>query len=90
MAKESEEAISWWQLGFSRGLTEPALLMGVPKKVVIINAVVATLFIVDFGFWPILFVNAGIHIAAVAVCKSDNQFFDCLQSYRAKKNYYGT
>lgn len=90
MAKENEEAISWWELGFSRGLTEPALLMGVPKMIVIGNIIVAIIFIMNFGFWPILFVTAGIHIAAVAVCKSDNQFFDCLQSYRAKKNYYGT
>lgn len=89
MSRE-DEASSWYELGFSRGLTEPALVMGVPKMVLIMNALIAVLFIVDFSFWPILIVTAIIHFAAIYVCKGDTQFFDCLLGYMKKKNYYET
>ena len=83
------DAASWYELGFSRGLVEPSLLLGVPKNVLVLNGIVAVIFILDFGFWPILLITAIIHFTAIYVCKGDNQFFDCLQEYMRKKNYYG-
>ena len=91
MAEENtNDTASWYDLGFSRGLTEPALLLGVPKLAIVLNAALGGIFIMDFGFWPIIFVNLVIHFASIYVCKSDNQFFDCLQMYMRKKNFYET
>ena len=43
MADTSQELAndtqSWFELGFSRGLTEPALIAGVPKAALVINGV---------------------------------------------------
>lgn len=89
-AEVNAEAQSWYDLGFSRGLTEPALIAGVPKTALVMNGVVAFLFIIDFGFWPILIVTAIVHGLSVYVCKGDNQFFDCLHVYLGEKDYYGT
>ena len=94
MADTSQELAndtqSWFELGFSRGLTEPALSAGVPKAALVINGVVAFLFIIDFGFWPILIVTLAVHFGSVYVCKGDNQFFECLRAYLNEKDYYGT
>jgi len=85
-----EEAASWYELSFSRGLVEPSLIMGVPKTVLVMNGIVAFLFLNDFGFWPIIFVCLLVHFLAIYVCKGDNQFFACLKAYLNEKDYYGT
>ena len=90
MAEENNDSASWFNLGFSRGLTEPALIFGVPKLFIVLNVALAGLFILDFGFWPILFVNAILHFGAIYVCKGDNQTFDCLIKYRKTKDFYET
>ncbi|MDD7764081.1 MAG: VirB3 family type IV secretion system protein [Selenomonadales bacterium] len=93
MAQENDdnaEVTSWYELSFSRGLTEPALIFGVPKLVIVLNVAIAALFIMNFGFWPIIVLNAIIHFASIYVCKNDNQFFEALQGYMNKKNFYGT
>ena len=38
---EAVEAESWYELSFSRGLTEPALIAGVPKSVLVWNGLFA-------------------------------------------------
>ncbi len=81
-------ATSWYELGFARSLTEPALLLGVPRTPLMCNGVFAFLMIFDFGFWPILLFSLIAHFLMIYICKSDKQFFDCLQSYIHKKNYY--
>lgn len=86
MGKES--ASSWYELSFARGLTEPALMAGAPKTPLALNLCFAIIMLIDFGFWPILFVTATVHLLTIYICKSDKQFFDCLKSYLAKKNYY--
>lgn len=90
MAEENNDSASWFDLGFSRGLTEPILLLGVPRLFIVLNAALGALFIIDFGFWPILVVNAILHFGGIYVCKGDNQFFDCLQGYMRTKDFYET
>lgn len=87
---DNNDSASWYDLGFSRGLTEPALILGVPKMVIALNVALGALFLIDFGFWPILFVNLTIHFASIFVCKSDKQFFECLQGYQKTKDFYET
>jgi len=82
------DAASWYELGFSRGLTEPALTMGVPKTPLVLNGIFAVIMIIDFGFWPILFVTIALHCLLLYVCKDDKMFFECLKAYINKKNYY--
>lgn len=85
---ETEEDASWYELGFARSLTEPALTMGVPKTPLVLNGCFAVVMIIDFGFWPIIFVTLALHFLMIYICKSDKQFFDCLKAYINKKNYY--
>lgn len=81
-------ATSWYELGFARSLTEPALLLGVSRTPLVLNGAFAFLMIYDFGFWPILLFSLVAHFLMIYICKSDKQFFDCLQSYIHKKSYY--
>lgn len=92
MAEENEavEAESWYELSFSRALTEPALIAGVPKSVLVWNGLFAVLLIINFGFWQVLIFTVAMHFLAIYLCKGDQQFFSCLQSYINKKNYYTT
>lgn len=45
MADKEEELRSWYNVDFFRGLMEPALLAGVPKPVLIWNAMFAVFLI---------------------------------------------
>lgn len=87
MAADKNTA-SWYELGFARGLTEPALIMGVPKTPLVLNLCFAIVMLIDFGFWPILFITVAIHVLMIYICKSDKQFFDCLKAYISKRTYY--
>ena len=89
MAKEIE-SVDWQVLPFYRSLSEQVLMLGVPKVVLVLNGLVAFLFVVNFHFWYILIVNAIVHFGAIYLAKNDDQFFECLQNYQSKKNYYST
>ncbi len=89
MAKEIE-SVDWQVLPFYRSLSEQVLMLGVPKVVLILNGLVAFIFFVNFHFWYILIVNAIVHFGAIYLAKNDDQFFECLQNYQSKKNYYST
>ena len=90
MADKEEELRSWYNVDFFRGLMEPALLAGVPKPVLIWNAMFAVFLIMNFGFFYILIFTFLVHFLAIYVCKGDVQFFDCIKSYMNKKRYYNT
>lgn len=85
---ENDVADSWYELGFSRGLTEPALTLGVPKTPLVLNGLFAFIMILNFGFWPILFVTLTLHVLLVYICKNDKMFFECFKAYRSKQRYY--
>jgi type IV secretory pathway TrbD component len=78
------------ELPLCRAVTQIITLMGAPKVVILGNAMIALLFIVDFGFFWILFVNLIIHLAAIRLAKDDAQFADCLKIYLYKKKFYCT
>lgn len=90
MADRDDIATSWYDVGFSRGLTEPPLIAGVPKPVLVWNALFAVFLIMNFGFFYILIFTFMLHFGAIYVCKSDVQFFSCIKSYMNKKRYYST
>ena len=63
MADKEEAARSWYDVDFFRGLTEPSLLAGVPKPVLVWNAMFAVFLILNFSpsfciFWPSTFARA--------------------------------
>lgn len=84
------EKRSWVNLSFYKSLAEPALLFGAPKAFILINAFIAFVFIMNFGFWYIIPVNIAIHFLGIYLAKDDPLFFDCLKGYIKKKNYYST
>lgn len=91
MASEQKQAdASWFEIPLFRGLTDQILTLGVPRKVLALNALFGFIFIMDFHFVWIIPVCIAIHFGSVYICKSDDQFFDCLQGYLGKKNYYST
>ena len=90
MADKEEAARSWYDVDFFRGLTEPSLLAGVPKPVLVWNAMFAVFLILNFGFFYILIFTFLLHFLAIYVCKSDVQFFAWIKSYMNKKRYYST
>lgn len=80
----------WQILPFYRSLSEQVLLLGVPKPVIVLNCLIAYLFIFDLHFFYIIPVNIAIHFGAVYLAKNDDQFFDCIKSYISKKKFYNT
>ncbi len=89
-AEDDKKTLPWYDLPFYRSLTEKILMFGAPRGVILANALVAVLFLMDFHFWQIIPICIVVHCGCIYVCKSDDQFFDALRSYISKKNYYST
>jgi Type IV secretory pathway, VirB3-like protein. len=87
MAKDS---VPWQELPFYLSLSEQLLLLGAPKPVLAINALVAFLFIVNLNFYWIIPINILVHFGCIYLARNDQQFFDCLRAYIPKKDYYST
>ena len=88
--KTESKGAEWYELPFYRSLTEQILFLGAPRAAIMLNALVAFLFIINFHFWYILPVNLLFHFGCIYVAKNDDQFFECLKTYQTKKNYYCT
>lgn len=88
MSENEETITAWYDVPFVRGLTEPALIAGVPKSVLVFNGLFAVFLIMNFGFFYILIFTFMLHFLAIYVCKGDTQFFECVKSYRSKEKYY--
>ena len=88
--KAENKGAQRYELPFYRSLTEQILFLGAPRAAIMLNAMVAFLFIINFHFWYILPVNLLFHFGCIYVAKNDDQFFDCLKVYQKKKNYYCT
>ncbi len=87
---EKKERVPWQELPFYMALSEQILLLGAPKPVLVINAVVMFIFIIDFHFFYIIPFNLLIHFGCIYLARNDQQFFDCLRAYIPKKSYYST
>lgn len=72
-----------------KSLTQQILLMGAPRKIVVMNFAIAALLLLSFKTFYVLPLNVAIHIVAVYITKFDEQFFDCLHRYLSKKSFYG-
>lgn len=91
MAEEKEnQPVPWQYLPFYRSLSEQILLFGVPKPVIVLNAVLAYIFLFNFHFIYIIPVCILVHAGSIYLAKDDDQFFDCLKKYIHTKNYYCT
>lgn len=90
MAQETNEEASWYELAFSRALTEPPLFLGVPKLAITANGLIAAFFVLILHFWPILPFCALLHFGMVYVCKDDPRFMETLRGYMQGKSYYET
>ena len=90
MDKENENVNSWYSLPFYRSLTEQILFLGAPRAAIMLNALIAFMFIINFHFWYILPLSVIFHFGCIYLAKNDDQFFDCLKVYQGKKNYYCT
>lgn len=90
MKGEETKAVAWFELPFYRSLTEQILFLGVPRSAIMVNALVAFLFIINFHFRYILPMSLLFHFGCIYVARSDDQFFNCLRVYQSKKNFYST
>ena len=90
MTQEENKTLAWFELPFYRSLTEQILFLGAPRSAIMVNALIAFLFIINFHFWYILPVSLIFHFGCIYVARNDDQFFDCLKIYQSKKNYYCT
>ena len=48
MTKEETKSVAWFELPFYRSLTEQILFLGAPRSAIMVNALIAFLFIVNF------------------------------------------
>lgn len=89
-ADQETQPIEWQVLPFRRSLSEKALMFGVPKAILVLNGLLAYMFIANFHFWYILAVNALVHFGSIYLAKNDDQFFECLRNYQMQQKYYST
>lgn len=87
---EEESTASWYHLPFYRALTEPILVLGAPRTVLIVNGAVSFMFVMYFHFVYILALSVVLHLLCVHITRGDAQFFDCFWKYLSRKNYYST
>ncbi|MBR2216055.1 MAG: VirB3 family type IV secretion system protein [Selenomonadaceae bacterium] len=85
-----DERISWDHLPLYRGLTEHVLVLGAPRSVLVANAAITFIFIMEFHFLYFLIFTVLLHFLCVYISRDDAQFFDCLCQYIKRKNYYST
>ena len=89
MAQDSSnDKVPWFDIPFYRSLTEQILFLGAPRMAIMINGLIAFLFIVNFHFWYIIPFSILLHCGCIYLAKFDDQFFDCLRAYQTKKNFY--
>lgn len=89
MANNEENiSVSWHELPFYRSLSEQVLVFGVPRSVIMLNALVAFLFIINFHFFYILPISLLFHFGCIYVARKDDRFFDCMKIYQQKKSFY--
>ena len=77
-----------FEVPLHRSVTEPILLAGVPREVIIINLTLAGVFILGAHIWfsaPLFLI---IHLVAVRATKQDAQFFEILLRHLQQKPYY--
>lgn len=77
-----------FEIPIHRSLTEPILLMGVPRAVAILNGTFAAAFILAFHAWWTIPVFAIFHIMAVFMTKRDPLFFEVFKRHLKVKSYY--
>lgn len=91
MESDANEAnYDWYHIPFFRSLTVYILFLGIPRNVLVINAIIGFMFIMYFHFPYILIFNVLAYAIAVYLVRDDKQFFDCLSTYMRKDSYYST
>ena len=85
MDKEETKNVAWFELPFYRSLTEQILFLGAPRSAIMVNALIAFLFIINFHFWYILPINLLFHFGCIYVAKNDDQFFDWCDLFSNEK-----
>jgi type IV secretory pathway TrbD component len=76
-----------------RALTEPILIMGIPREMAILNGMVHILFVQITKSLPCVIIALitypCIHMATKAAAKKDPGFFACFKRFIKQKKYYG-
>lgn len=85
-----EDFPAGYRLPLYRSLTEKLLLAGAPKNVIVINAMLAAIFIIPFSFFWILPINLLVYSGSIYFTQKDDHFFECLVRYVRKKDFYCT
>ena len=82
------QAIEGYEIPIHRSLTEPILILGVPRSIAILNGTfLAAMGLGLHSYW-VLPIGIGLHFLAVAATRRDPQFFDCFKRHIKQKNYY--
>ena len=87
---EENEKMSWYHLPFYRSLTEHILVLGAPRSVLVVNAIITFIFVMRFHFLYFLAFSVVIHLLCIYISKDDALFFDCACQYFKRRNYYCT
>jgi type IV secretory pathway TrbD component len=77
-----------YEVAIHRSLTEPILLMGVPRPIAILNSTLLAALVVGTHSGYSIPVCLIIHFIAVLGTKKDPQFFDVLKRVMSHKSYY--
>lgn len=76
-----------------RALTEPILIMGIPREMAILNGMMHILFVQVTKSLPCVIIACitypMIHIAMKSASKKDPEFFNCFKRFIKHKKYYG-
>ena len=70
-----------------QSLTQPILLMGVPRDLCILNGTILASFVM-MKVYPLVILNVMLHIFFKTLTKKDEQFFEAIKRHINDKSYY--
>lgn len=74
-----------YEIPVHRALTQPILMAGVPRKVVILNMTLTAAMVMGLGSIWVLPLTLAVHLGFVSACRNDPEFFDILLVHLRQK-----
>ena len=77
-----------FRIRLHNALVTPIMLMGVPRRLAIINGTLCAAIVLGLHAIYIIFLFIAIHLAAMVLAKKDPHFFEVMLRHTRQKRFY--